>query len=329
MKSVLTAAGVLILAGSCIVDDDPPTKTVAQQAQGCPWAFCGNTPKLGNVFHELDMTMRAFSPLGAYRIKSFRKGGIDLTLIVEGFHVIGKTAGGLVWTDVQLKDAVLVIEPKDGTSLFEVKIADVSSITYYEGGNDGTTIPTFKLTYEQVVGNNRGPTEFVCPQGSVSTIDRHALLFTGDRYDPVKGDVIAMGDATTYPWFNVACNDDSVWKAALMRHVWAARGLGFETDQNDHTTAVRAIRADYCGNGHAYTQLGTQVDWANRGGWLTLGSGLMVEAIWDQNGAACLRNPRLASIDSKSLGCEIRLCTSDDVSDWIANGYRFYTKVPP
>ena len=52
----------------------------------------------------------------------------------------------------------------------------------------------------------------------------------------------------------------------------------------------------------------------------------LVEAIWDQNGAACLNTPRIAGVN---LTCSIPPCSAQDVHNWIANGYRFLTVVPP
>jgi hypothetical protein len=63
-------------------------------------------------------------------------------------------------------------------------------------------------------------------------------------------------------------------------------------------TCVRAVRADYCGDGVTYTTDGTKIylaDIPHAGVWSVDHShdaGFVLEATWDQNGAVCLNHAR-------------------------------------
>jgi hypothetical protein len=61
---------------------------------------------------------------------------------------------------------------------------------------------------------------------------------------------------------------------------------------------VRAVRADYCGDGVTYTTDGTKIYLADipTGGVWSVGhtqdAGFQLEATWDENGAVCLHHAR-------------------------------------
>jgi hypothetical protein len=132
-------------------------------------------------------------------------------------------------------------------------------------------------------------------------------VFQGDRYDVPSGSVTAIGDAAL-PWFNIACNDDAMWKLFLMRHTQASQAQNITTTREQRTGALRSIRADYCGTGHPYTKQGTDVDWLNIGGWLTHDAVAYpnVEAIWGETGALCLDTRRFD--DGKAIACALPSC---------------------
>jgi hypothetical protein len=329
--SLFRVSLALIVCAACTEPPQTGTITAAQIGDDCG-AVCGNAAKLFGPFNELDMTGTTPSPLGGYRITKFHKDGIELTLTVAGFDVIGR-AGNLKLTNGELVGAVFDISQLGNPSHVEVTIAAVGSTRYYEGGDidEEEVLPTFQLKFQVIngLGEAVGPLQFVCPGEEYNPqdlLDRHALLFSGTRYS-IGGAVTKTG-AEAHPWFNVSCRDTAEWKAAEFRLVAVAETQDFPSEPNDYTTAVRSIRADYCGDGTAHTVLGTHVDWENRGDWLWKDDGLVLEAIWNETGAICKGTPRIAG-GFDDAGCKIRTCTSRDKANWRAEGYLMATWVPP
>jgi hypothetical protein len=329
--SLFRVSLALIVCAACTEPPQTGTITAASFDDDCG-PVCGNAAKLFGPFYELDMTGMTPSTFGGYRITKFHKDNIDLTLTVAGFDVIGR-AGNLKLTNKQLVGAVFDISQVGNPNHVEVTIEHVGSTRYYEGGDidDEEVLPTFLLKFQVIngLGEAVGPLQFVCPGEDYNPqdpLDRRALLFSGTRYD-LEGAVTKTG-AEAHPWFNVSCRDTAEWKAAEFRLVAVAETQDFPSEPNDYTAAVRSIRADYCGNGHTHTVLGTAVDWENRGDWLWKEDGLVLEAIWNETGAICKGTPRLIG-GFDDAGCRIRTCNSRDKANWRADGYLMATWVPP
>jgi hypothetical protein len=94
-----------------------------------------------------------------------------------------------------------------------------------------------------------------------------------------------------------------------------------------HEACIRMVRADYCGDGRAYTRDGTLIDLYDRLGIQRpeADSGLAFEAAWGPDGAACvhhMRVPANGSLDELAAACP-RLaaapmgpaCQEDDFAD--------------
>jgi len=323
---------LLALTPACVVDDPGTTAAAKKAPDDCGSLVCGNAAELdGQPFWELDWTGAEFSPQGGFRIKSFKQGATSLELQVVAYHLLGIKPDHTAIGDAGLAGAKLVVESKAGLQ-YEITIDWVSSTSFYEDGNDGTSIPTFALSYRRL-GSKRPP-QAVCPLGDVEPGSKVAILFTGDRYSQQTGGVIATG-GDAFPWFNIACHKDALWKMVLFRHITFAQDATHTITIDDRDAALRAIRADYCGDGAAWTETGTDVDWANRGGWLYIDDDTdMVEAIWDGDGAVCIRNPRLDGYTLADIECDpavhppIHPCTSAQVANWIADGHSFVTYRP-
>jgi hypothetical protein len=344
----------LLVCTACV--DAPTLETVESAAwsddqidvaeDGCTRPVCGNAAKLFGPFYELDMTGTSYSVLGNYRIVGFMlAGGTSLTLSVEGFNVVGTTGLGVKFANAGLENAKFVVEERDSNPLdatppnmYLVNIDEVSSIPYVEDGNvRNVNLPTFKLSFQTITNPNTTPPEtrpykhFVCPtsSGGVTGIpfDRHALFFAGNRYSEAGG--VTHSGAAAHPWFNIACKDTAEWKAALFRLVAVAETKDFPSDPNDYSAAVRSIRADYCGDGLSHTLYGAEVEWVNRGGWLNNdGEDYVLEAMWDQDRAICLNQPRIHGLDKSNLECDIPTCAGVNANDFKTNSHLMATWVP-
>jgi hypothetical protein len=318
------------LAPGCASVDDLAT-VVAAATLDCEDIVCGNAAALDDhPFWELDQSKTSYSPVGGFRIESFSIGVTALTLRVEGFRLLGLNGSEKIGPQ-GLVGSKLVIESRWG-SRFELTLEQVGSIPYVELGNafPDPPIPTYLWRYRRVEPLSSGPDKYLCPSDNIHQGTKDAVMFAGDRYSKPRGTVIATGRAAE-PWFNIACNDAALWKMAVFRFVDAARRLPkFDTELEDRKAMVRAIRADYCGNNVAWTDPGTPVDWANRGGWLKINTYPDVEAIWDENGAICLSKPRLKTFAEITcwLDHEEHYCTDDQINNWVADGHRIITYVP-
>lgn len=351
MRSIPVALFTLLTA--CAVEE--PQVATAELAgkinpeDGCGTPVCGNTSKLFGPFYELDMTKTKYSNLGRYRIVSFENGGLARKLTIDKFDVTGTAlVGGDIDKNAQLAGAKFVVEQYMGDDvpprLAEMKIESVDSIAYMEGGNIGEggapapMLPTFLLKFRNISDpTHTYPFDYVCPSSGFGAPGepqwRHALLFTGNRWD-IDGNVFASG-ADALPWFNIACKDTAQWKAALFRMVSAAKSNKFNTVPRDYEAATRAVVADYCGDGMSHTLPGTDVDWENRGGWLTRDVGnedYELEALWDENGAICLTIPRRPEVDRNNieLQCNRPLpeCSDEQRLNWKRDGLVMATWVP-
>ncbi|MBK9032397.1 MAG: hypothetical protein IPL61_13990 [Myxococcales bacterium] len=304
MKHILSLAAALPLA-ACAVDA-PAVGTVSNSALGgddCPVLICGNTPYVGAYpFWEVDESGTDYSTNGL-RITSVSMGGVQYGVDVDGFQLLGKPFGG--GPAVSLVGATIDLELKGSTTTYQLSIAAGTPVHYFEGGDDGTVLPTYRISYREVVDGDMGPLEDLCGTNELSTVARDSLVYQGDRYDPVTGAVIATG-AAAGPWVNIACKDDALWKLALFRHVEAASAPGFVTTSGQRTAGLRSIVADYCGTGDSNTKPGADVDWTNAGGWLWRPSYYVVEAVWTESGATCVDEPRVISRDD--LACDIPKC---------------------
>lgn len=288
-------AGLLVLGSACAGDD---TATVAQASLGCSKAYCGNTPELnGQEIRELDMTGEEFSPRGEFRIKSAWAGTVKVSVHVDGFDLYGLSSTGA-------KKVIdrLMIESKSGAQ-FEATVSAGPPMAYVD--TPGTDeVPTYHVTYRQIVGKRMLPPRDICLSPTPS-FPRDALVFAGDRFDD-EANVIATGEAAG-TWFNITCRNDAMWKLALMHHVEAAIDDTHETTQDERTAGLKSIIADYCGTGDPTTEEDVAVQWVTAHGWFTLEPDPLLEAIWGPNGAVCvnfMRVPELGPIE-----CDLPACT--------------------
>lgn len=138
-----------------------------------------------------------------------------------------------------------------------------------------------------------------------------ALAFEGDYFDPTKNDQTPPPGSPG--WFNLACDGTAAAKMHLLRHTQASGTSTRRTTPDQRTAMLKAITADYCGDGglgtkgvdaRVWTADGTPLFWTDEKAWFPdattriddLGkvfSGTWeIEAIWGPQGAICLNEPR-------------------------------------
>jgi ADYC domain len=128
------------------------------------------------------------------------------------------------------------------------------------------------------------------------------IVFEGDYFDPKKTDQPPAGRG----YFYLACVGTAAAKMQLLRHTEAgslSSPLARQTTPAQRTAMLKAITADYCGDGNSWTADGTPLYWTDARGWfpdpdsrknLVLANAIKghVEALWGPKGAICLNDPR-------------------------------------
>jgi hypothetical protein len=100
--------------------------------------------------------------------------------------------------------------------------------------------------------------------------------------------------------FTITCTSGAVGKCVRMGYKpW--RTLNGESLWDYHQACVRAVRADYGGDGTGYTRNGTLIDISDRLGIQRTepdprGRALEFEAAWGPDGAICVRRTRIADV---------------------------------
>jgi hypothetical protein len=111
--------------------------------------------------------------------------------------------------------------------------------------------------------------------GFVTAVDGVWNERNGDRLDPPGG-------------FTLACMTGAIGKCLDIYHAWESDDL-----RDTHQACTRMVRADYCGNGTAYTHDGTPIDVEDELGIETLDSTpFELEAHWTPDGAHCVGSGR-------------------------------------
>jgi hypothetical protein len=126
-------------------------------------------------------------------------------------------------------------------------------------------------------------------------------------YDTATGPKPLCGGA------NEAILFPGTWNLVTVRHQWdtnlfavSCRGatfakceeLGYKGDSlldTYHQACVRALRADYCGDGVSHTVNGTQINLFDKLGRQADNQGWPVESNWTPDGATCIAKARIAT----------------------------------
>ncbi len=168
---------------------------------------------------------------------------------------------------------------------------------------------TARYTFSSDGGTPNNDKGFTCAQDP-DTGEYSVVLFQDLDVDAQSGTHFER-ERTIY----FGCVSGAVGKAALWGY------SPWETGEQGHQTASRAVRADYCGDGTSYTIQGTELQ-------LTdvfhindfTDTDKDTEALWGPDGAQCIKSPRLG-YDPYSIACNggatLPICDgSDTLEEW-------------
>lgn len=127
--------------------------------------------------------------------------------------------------------------------------------------------------------------------------------------------------------FTLACRGSSIAKCVELGYKpWG----GYEPQL---ASCVRALRADYCGDGTSYTVTGTQVNLYDDAGVASDSVDWTVEAAWTPNGAACVTSAeatRFSQVAHQTPSCWGHgLKAKPSCGDEFNGAQRIVTELPP
>lgn len=107
--------------------------------------------------------------------------------------------------------------------------------------------------------------------------------------------------------FFFACRGSSVAKCFEMGFKpWRFGGHNKRVISHQEA-CVRALRADYCGDGSSFTEPGVEVSVWTEVGSSPMGDDHALEAAWDADGARCVRTPRISWSNRDTPSCVKKL----------------------
>lgn len=311
----------------------------------CPIITCGdNAPNAGDglLFDELDLsggpnyagvhldTSRGVDrvtgrPLSALLLGAGGVASMPASIEIEGDKLAAYDASRRRVAGSDLIGTVIRFQQDpSGTGAgaqFELRVAcyNDTDVKFRAGAPD--IIPVYDLQARRVPAAHPNDPDAdwfeVCNQELLDpdgawTSRLPALVYRGDRYvykppGVPGGKRVDPSNDPASGWSFLACNGSAASKMHLFRHTYA----GGMRDVDPRTTLLKAITADYCGDGvGTWTTPGHALAFAIAGGGISLPSpyaaGTTVEAIWGSGGAACIDRPRwrsIGEITGPSPGC--------------------------
>jgi hypothetical protein len=304
-----------------------PDVTTAEEAiigPKCPPEFCGTNSPLIAFYGTWEFNLRGLPNQQGFTLLGLRKRNQFYDLDVRGSRIIGRDrAGTAVLMGQALAGATIYLD--QGGSQHAIVISSFGTV--HEVVGSGDALEAYVLDWAdvishplpramragEVVDNDTiyAPTLSspapVCPaptwypeEGGPGTISEweetfaagmspfQSLVFEGDRFDPYARTV---EHRAADDWFNVGCGAHTLVKLRLTRNtIHTAPGWA-----NVQAT-MKMLGADYCGGGKAFTYPGEPLVWRDVTAmqYMSMNSSRTLEARWNESGAMCLNEPRLA-----------------------------------
>lgn len=312
---ICAAAGFCGLLAACDIDKtlivgdaDAINPRIGEKGSSCPIWQCGfNAAEVfGSSIHELDLDGEA-NRAGLQLLKvnppaKAAAAGFD-RLDVAGDAFVLRDASGAALAGAAVVGTELLLG-QDGAPYATVLIASHALVPRWaEGLPDAHA---YGLVYVAGDATERN----VCTGADLdSPRDPVALILGGEVYDLEAKQVVAGADR----WFSIACAGSAAAKLSLLGYGPQSSG----TDVKQRQATLKMITADYCGDGHSYTENGIPIQWENVQGTvgLTAEPGA-IESVWTAAGALCIDQARIAGTQ---LHCDLPSCDEFDLGDgeWI------------
>jgi hypothetical protein len=262
-------------------------------------------------------------------------GGVPVTVDADSLRVDlgtieGEIYGGTQIEGVDFLDSVWTFTV-DGTTV-QMTLADIETGSSAGLDNPNDELHILRLDPDRLVYTfhyGQAP-NFVKTCAYDSVAGARAVLY-GDIYVDHRSGDISDRDNTIY----FGCISGAVGKSAL--HGYAPDNPSTQSvTVEEFELAVRAIRADYCGNGTSYTNVGNPLTYNDRYGINGHTQvGFVTEALWETGaGATCVNRIRsTGNVPFYGLDCgdhTIYSCGSEATakSTWFFGSDELWTKIP-
>jgi len=295
----------LLLVGACTA---PELGYVEQGIVSCPREHCGtNSPEIEQMgFHDLPMSPRIQNAEG-FELVGFEQAGRNYDVVVRDAQLTGTSINGSISGQGLVGSQILI--DHNGTT-YAIRIAAVGSMRFPIPADPGqpTDVETYELDYTEMIGgqpvsewknicggtpfDDGGDPEFGYRE-TFGQRAKHSVLYEADRIDLATMTI----DPKPQPgWFNIGCSGHTLAKLFLTRNATVSQGHG--GDHPGRQASLKLLVGDYCGTGKPFTVAGQKLVW--QGGQMTyFASPGRLEARWDERGAICLEQPRMARPTTK------------------------------
>jgi hypothetical protein len=234
---------------------------------------------------------------------------LNWQLGVEGDALVarGGLFGNQTLRGAQLIGSTMLLK-LDGLLTVPVLIAGYEQVDSW--ASNGEPVAAYALVYTDLAQPLLQRS--VCKGTLLDPLQASVVILAGERYDLDTKTVIA----NQTNWITLACAGSAAAKMSLL-------GYGPHAEFTDASTpasvgqrqaTLKMITADYCGDGESYTEDGTPLEWENQGGTVVPdGEVGALEAIWTEDGAACLDVPRVVEIGE--VACSLPSCDELSLDD--------------
>jgi hypothetical protein len=306
-----TSLALLMAFGTaCAPDDDPGAVELRPYEYTCPTWRCGFNSAEVNGRSIAELNLDGVANSAGIRITGYTPPLLKFgyTLGVEGDELVARKGASVLRRDQLLGSMFWIEGDLLGLPLsLPITIADWEYVPSWAAGKPPIVAYTLLYLHPlELVDRNVCSGSLLDPLASVATV------LGGERYDDATKTVVPDPR-----WFTIACAGSAAAKLKLL-------GYGPQSSATTvarRQTTLKMITADYCGEGVSYTANGTPIQWANADGTVAPDSGEAlgdVEAVWNEHGALCLGEHRLAGT---VVACDQPLpsCAGLDVGDgeWI------------
>lgn len=313
MRQFLRCGGIVVALGTLTAgcDDPDESKDVQFRPYNCPTWQCGfNSAEInGRSIRELNLDGLANDDgmqIVGFQAPAGSPGSFSLD--VEDDALVARGPGGVTLRGAALIGAKIFVKRAGQPGPKQlIKILGYEEVTSWAA--DAPVVATYTLLYpdvEAILG-----VRSVCNPDPLDSLVSAVTVLGGETYD--------LETKTVHPdrprWLTLACAGSAAAKMRLMNYGPQSDfdGAGNPATVAQRQATLKMLTADYCGDGHSYTENGTPLKWENHGGTVVSpGSFGAPEAIWSAAGALCLDATRL---EGAQLSCTRPSCAELSLDD--------------
>jgi len=331
-RTLLTCASVVLSLAACDLGEDSLDVELRNGGYSCPRWQCGyNTSEInGKSLTELDLDGQANAD--GVRLVGFISplGLLGYELEVDGDSLVATSdwflspdlsgpdlVGSTLWIDTgALLDIPVVIAGYEQVGSWADGSPPVDAYSLiYEDLDNGVDL-SVELDLLGLLGFDMASS--VCKGTLVDPLQASVVILAGETYDSETKQINTDQDG----WITLACAGSATAKTALLGYGphGDLGGRGSPASVDERQATLNMLTANYCGDGHSYTDDGTALAWQNDDqSVLPFAVPGVSEAVWTADGALCLDTPRFVA--REDVACALPSCANFELADgeWITH----------